>query len=68
MVAPLGWMTDPGSGKRSDKVDYSNNAFGTECSAIVVVHRARKTDEKTKEKRDFNVAIINTNSMSEGET
>ena len=65
MVAPLGWITDPGSGK--EKRDYSNNTFGTECSAIVVVHRARKTDEKIKEKRDFNVAIINTNSMSEGD-
>jgi len=63
VVAPIGWVTDPEKLSRGgkDKVDFG--VLGVECAGIVVVHRARKD---SAEKKDFNVAVINTNNLPDG--
>lgn len=65
MLVPVGWLTDTGVAKTNyekatgggDK-GVANSTAGTECSAVLVLHR-----HKGSEGKDFNVTIINTNNV-----
>jgi hypothetical protein len=67
LLVPLGWLSASGIEKSSylyssgDKLP-PGSTLGTECAAVLILQRGRGTPEG----KDFNVTIVNTNSVPQG--